>query len=65
MGAKFHTSFLVQDAGTSLCREVNAVVEVNRLPGNMLEQEDIEQILSDSLEIETADLRLIHWSRLH
>ncbi len=65
MGAKFHTSFLVQDIGSSLCREVNAVVEVSRLPGAMLEQEDIEQILTDSLEIEAAELRLIHWSRLH
>lgn len=31
----------------------------------MLEQEDIEQILTDSLEIEATELRLIHWSRLH
>jgi hypothetical protein len=41
------------------------VVELNRTPRAANDLKDIAAILARSLHMESKDIRILHWSRLH
>jgi hypothetical protein len=64
MGVKYYTHFLMNDRPETT-NEFSGVVELNRTPRAAQDLEDIAAILARSLDLDSDDIRVLHWSRLH
>ena len=64
MGVKYYTHFLMNDRPEA-ANEFTGVVELNRSPRPSHDLDDITSILARSLDLESDDIRILHWSRLH
>jgi len=64
MGVKYYTHFLMNDRPEAM-NEFTGVVELNRSPRAAHDLEDIAAILARSLDLDSDDIRVLHWSRLH
>ena len=64
MGVKYYTHFLMNDRPETT-NEFSGVVELNRTPRTAQDLEDIAAILARSLDLDSDDIRVLHWSRLH
>ncbi len=65
MGTKYYTSFLLQEAENSDLSEYSGVVEVNRYSDRTLEIPEIEEMLAKNLNVDSDDVKVLHWARLH
>ena len=68
MGIKYYTHF-VTDGQPLLLSEFTGVVELNRPPRSSsnakANEKEIAAILARTLHIDSDDIRILHWSRLH
>ncbi|HEY4645718.1 MAG TPA: hypothetical protein VIH25_05505 [Steroidobacteraceae bacterium] len=64
MGVKYYTHFLMHEQPERLS-EFSGVVELNRSPRAANDMKDIASILARSLQMESKDIRILHWARLH
>ena len=65
MVAKYYTHFVMNEPSYHGCREFCGVVEVDRAGQDHLENTEIVAMLATNFEIESGDIRLLQWSRLH
>ena len=64
MGVKFYTHFVMNDRPEAT-NEFSGVVELNRTPRTAHDLEDIAAILARSLDLDSNDIQVLHWARLH
>ncbi len=64
MGVKYYTHFLMNERPEST-NEFTGVVELNRTPRAAHDLQDIAAILARSLDLDTDDIQILHWARLH
>ena len=64
MSIKFYTRF-VMSGQPQKASEYTGVVELTRPPRRGYKLRDVASILARSLDVETANIRILHWSRLH
>lgn len=62
---KYYAHFVVAEPGLDDLGEFSGVVEVAAHFNAGLQQHQAQEILADNLEVDTEDLQLLHWSRLH
>jgi len=65
MGTKYYTRFLMQNGGPQAADEYSGVVEVQASAQQVLETSEIEALLAKSFDLETEQVELLNWSRLH
>ena len=65
MAAKYYASFLLQDTHCERCSEFSGVVEVERARQTPFTLREVEELLARNFQVETEDVKVIHWSRLH
>jgi hypothetical protein len=65
MTTKYYTRFLLQTANEDAVDEYSGVVEVNNPQSNVLEAKEIEALLAQSFELDTENVQILNWSRLH
>ena len=65
MTAKYYTHFVMNEPSYHGCREFCGVVEVDRVGEDRLENKEIVAMLATNFEIDSDDIRLLQWSRLH
>ena len=64
MGVKYYTHFVMNDQPERM-NEFTGVVELNRTPRAAHDFKDIAAILARSLDLETDDIQILDWARLH
>jgi hypothetical protein len=64
MSVKFYTHFLMSEKPQNVS-EFTGVVELNQVPRRSNDLRDIASLLARSLDIDSNDIRILHWSRLH
>lgn len=64
MGVKYYTHFVMSEQ-PSVASEFTGVVELNRVPCRQNDLRDIAAILARSLDVDSQDIRILYWSRLH
>jgi hypothetical protein len=64
MTAKFYTQFVLDEGTDREPAQYCGVVEVENLHG-ALAQEELEAMLADNFDVESNDVRVIHYARLH
>jgi hypothetical protein len=64
MGVKYYTHFLMNEQPSNVS-EFTGVVELNRVPKSANDLEDVAAILAKGLDVDSDDIRILHWSRLH
>ena len=65
MTAKYYTHFVMNEPSYHGCREFCGVVELDSAGDDKFENTDIVAMLASNFQIETDDIRLLQWSRLH
>lgn len=65
MQEKYYTHFLLNEPGSHGLSEYKGVVELYRVSGSDLSDEDIRRILAENFELDAEEVTLIQWSRLH
>jgi len=65
MSTKYYTRFLMQNGGQSAADEYSGVVEVQASSHQVMETNEIEALLAKSFDLETEQVELLNWSRLH
>jgi len=65
MGTKYYTRFLMQNGSQQAADEYSGVVEVQTPAAQVLETTEIEALLAKSFDLETEQVELLNWSRLH
>lgn len=64
MGVKYYTHFLMNEQPANVS-EFTGVVELNRVPQATNDLEDVAAILARGLDVDSDDIEILHWSRLH
>jgi hypothetical protein len=64
MGVKYYTHFVMNEQPERM-NEFTGVVELNRTPRAAHDLKDIAAILARSLDLDTDDIQILHWARLH
>ena len=66
MGVKYYTHFvLTGEAEEGTRQEFSGVVEVNQTTERRFEPQEIEALLAKNFDLDSNDVCLINWSRLH
>lgn len=66
MGVKYYTHFvLTGEAPEDSNQEFSGVVEVSRPTDQFCGTHEIEALLAHNFDLQSGDVRLINWSRLH
>jgi hypothetical protein len=63
MSAKYYTHFVMSRRPTA--NEFTGVVELTCPPRRGYNLREVATILAKSLHVQSADIRILHWSRLH
>lgn len=64
MGIKYYTHF-VTNRQPQKPGEFAGVVELTRPPRSSNNAKEVAAILAHTLQLDTDDIRILHWSRLH
>ena len=65
MRTKYYTRFLLRTVEQSEADEYSGVVEVKHSTDQVLEAAEIEALLAQNFEMDTENIELLNWSRLH
>jgi hypothetical protein len=66
MATKYFTHFVTGADEARFASEWSGVVEVEEpLEGRKGAQRELRQLLADSFELDSAEIRILHWARLH
>ena len=66
MATKYYTRFLMQKgSNTNATDEYSGVVELQAAAQRVLDTKEIEAMLAKSFDLETSQVEVISWSRLH
>ena len=68
MAAKYYTHFLTGGArapGTTAAHEWSGVVELRQPLGTSREMRELRSLLASNFDLESEDIRILHWARLH
>jgi hypothetical protein len=65
MHAKYYTRFLLRSREAGYTDEYTGVVELSQPADSVLDPEEIETILAKNFNIETKEVELLNWSRVH
>ena len=64
MRKKYYTHFVLSGRQGS-CSDYSGVVEINRLAQHEFEGEEIKVLLAQNFDLETEEVTVLDWSRLH
>jgi hypothetical protein len=65
MGTKYYTRFLLQPGETGQANEYSGVVELQVTAQHVLQAGEIEALLAKSFDIDSGQVELLNWDRLH
>lgn len=66
MGVKYYTHFVLSgEAIEGPAQEFSGVVEVSSATEQFCGTREIEALLARNFDLQSGDVRLINWSRLH
>ena len=65
MSAKYYTQFILTDAQYRGGNEFSGVIELSEAMDHSTEPKDIEAILARNFDLDSNEVRLVSWSRLH
>ena len=65
MAVKYYTHFLLRDATYHGSNEFSGVVEVNRPTEQAFDVKEIEALLARNFDLDSRQVKLLNWSRLH
>jgi len=65
MRTKYYTRFLLRSVEHSETDEYSGVVEIKHTGDQVLEADEIEALLAQNFEMDTENIELLNWSRLH
>lgn len=65
MNSKFYTSFVVDTDGSDPERQFTGIVELRGHGGEPPDVGQIGQLLARKLNLDTSQVRVLTWSRLH
>ncbi len=65
MSAKYYTQFILTDAEYRGGSEFSGVIELSEPMDGESDRRDIEAILARNFDLESNDVKLVSWSRLH
>jgi hypothetical protein len=64
MGIKYYTHFVMKEQPAT-ASEFTGVVELNHSPRRQNDMRDVATILARKLDVDSQDIRILQWSRLH
>jgi hypothetical protein len=65
MSAKYYTQFVLTDTHYEGGSEFSGVVELSEPMDGDSDRRDIEAILARNFDLDSNEVRLVSWSRLH
>lgn len=68
MAAKYYTHFLTGDGAspsTVAAHEWSGVVELREPLRNSREMRELRSLLAMNFDLDSEDIRILHWARLH
>jgi hypothetical protein len=66
MTTKYFTHFVTGAEEAPQANEWSGVVELNEpLEGRQSGQRELRKLLAASFDVDTDDIRILHWARLH
>lgn len=66
MATKYFTQFVTGADEARFASEWSGVVEVAEpLEGRKGAQRELRELLAESFELDSAEIRILHWARLH
>ncbi|MDJ0700199.1 MAG: hypothetical protein QNJ07_10100 [Woeseiaceae bacterium] len=65
MSAKYYTQFILTDAEYRGGNEFCGVVELSQPMEQDSDRSDIEAVLARNFDLNSGDVKLVSWSRLH
>ena len=66
MATKYVTHFVTGADEARFASEWSGVVEVEEpLEGRKGAQRELRELLAESFELDSAEIRILHWARLH
>lgn len=65
MHAKYYTRFLLRSREAGYANEYTGVVELSQPSDTVLDPVEIEMILAKNFNLETNEVELLNWSRVH
>ena len=65
MACRYYTSFLLDDPAEGGIQQVYGVVEVDRRSDRELADAEIRFMLAQNFDVDTADIDVLLWSRIH
>lgn len=65
MHAKYYTRFLLRSREAGYADEYTGVVELSQASDTVLDPVEIEMILAKNFNLETSEVELLNWSRVH
>ena len=65
MATKYYTRFLMQKGGNSATDEYSGVVELQAATQPVLDTKEIEAMLAKSFHLDSEQVEVLNWSRLH
>ncbi len=65
MSAKYYTQFILTDAEYRDGNEFSGVVELSHPMDSDSDKRDIEAVLARNFDLDSSDVKLVSWSRLH
>ena len=65
MSAKYYTQFILTDAEYRGDSEFSGVIELSEPMDGASEKRDIEAILACNFDLDSNEVKLVSWSRLH
>ena len=65
MSAKYYTQFILTDVEYRGGSEFSGVIELSEPMDGESDRRDIEAILARNFDLESNDVKLVSWSRLH
>lgn len=68
MAAKYYTHFVTGNSraqSASTASEWSGVIELRRPLASTAGQRELRSLLAQSFDLETEDIKILHWARLH
>lgn len=65
MSARYYTHFVTPAEGTLQAHEWSGVVELGRELDQKSGTGELARLLAQNLELESDDIRILQWARLH
>ncbi len=66
MATKYFTQFVTGAEHSRRAAEWSGVVELNEpIEGRKGAQRELRELLADSFDLDSEEIRILHWARLH